>query len=97
MRALLFGLKKLPPKHRLHIGVKKFLNSVEVLAWPPEAAEFYADIRYELTRTGNPIGEMDMLIAAHAIAIGAVLVTNDKAFAQVEDLHATENWATDLV
>jgi tRNA(fMet)-specific endonuclease VapC len=30
-----------------------------------------------LTRTGNPIGEMDMLIAAHAIAVDAVLVTNN--------------------
>src|SRR5271168_2153059 len=64
---LLFGLKKLPPKHRLHIGVRKFLNSVTVLPWEAEAAEFYAEIRYELTRTGTLIGEIDMLIAAHAI------------------------------
>jgi predicted nucleic acid-binding protein len=40
---------------------------------------------------------MDMQIAAHAIAAGAVLVTNDKAFERVDDLHATVNWATDLV
>jgi predicted nucleic acid-binding protein len=39
---------------------------------------------------------MDLQIAAHAIATGAVLVTNDKAFAQVDELHATVNWATDL-
>jgi predicted nucleic acid-binding protein len=39
---------------------------------------------------------MDLQIAAHAVAIGAVLVTNDKAFAQVDDLRATANWATDL-
>lgn len=74
---LLFGLKKLPPNHRLHVGVSKFLHTVRVLPWPPEAAEFYAEMRYELTRTGNPIGEMDMLIAAHAIAADAVLVTNN--------------------
>jgi predicted nucleic acid-binding protein len=39
---------------------------------------------------------MDMQIAAHAIAISAVLVTNDNAFAYVEDLQPTVNWATDL-
>jgi predicted nucleic acid-binding protein len=37
-----------------------------------------------------------MLIAAHAIAMGAVLVTNDKAFAHVSGLPAIVNWATDL-
>ena len=37
---------------------------------------------------------MDMMIAAHAVATGAVLVTNDKAFAQVDELHASVNWAT---
>jgi tRNA(fMet)-specific endonuclease VapC len=90
---LLFGLKKLPPKHRLHIGVKKFLNSVLVLPWEPEAAEFYAEIRYELTRTGNPIGEIDMLIAAHAIAADAVLVTNNtRHFKRIKLPLMMTNW-----
>jgi tRNA(fMet)-specific endonuclease VapC len=74
---LLYGLKKLPAKHRLHVGVKKFLNLVQVLSWDTEAAEFYAEIRFDLSRNGNPIGEMDMLIAAHAIAVNAMLVTNN--------------------
>jgi predicted nucleic acid-binding protein len=39
---------------------------------------------------------MDMQIAAHAIAVSAVLVTNFNAFAYVEDLQATVNWASDL-
>ena len=73
--------------------MKKFLNSVEVLAWPPEAAEFYADIRYELTRTGNPIGDMDMLIAAHAIAADAVLVTNNtRHFKRIKLPLMMANW-----
>jgi predicted nucleic acid-binding protein len=37
-----------------------------------------------------------MQIAAHAVSLGAVLVTNDKAFHQVPDLVDIENWATDL-
>jgi predicted nucleic acid-binding protein len=39
---------------------------------------------------------MDMMIVAHAISTGATLVTNDKAFAQVDELAATVSWATDL-
>jgi tRNA(fMet)-specific endonuclease VapC len=90
---LLFGLKKLPPKHRLHVGVKKFLNSVDILAWQPEAAEFYAEIHHELTRTGNLIGEMDMLIAAHAIAADAVLVTNNtRHFKRIKLPMMMANW-----
>jgi predicted nucleic acid-binding protein len=39
---------------------------------------------------------MEAMIAAHAIAAGATLVTNDKAFDQVDDLSAKANWASDL-
>jgi len=39
---------------------------------------------------------MDMMIATHAIVAGATLVTNDKTFAQVDELTASVNWATDL-
>lgn len=90
---LLYGLKKLPPKHRLHVGVKKFLSAVMVLAWEPEAAEFYAEIRHELTVAGNLIGEMDMLIAAHAIAADAVLVTNNiRHFKRIKLPMMLANW-----
>ena len=90
---LLFGLKNLPPKHRLHIGVKKFMNSVLILPWQAEAAEFYAEIRYELTRTGNLIGEIDMLIAAHAIAADAILVTNNtRQFKRIKLPLMLANW-----
>ena len=37
-----------------------------------------------------------MQIAAHAISLGAVMVTNDRAFRQVPDLLSVENWAIDL-
>jgi tRNA(fMet)-specific endonuclease VapC len=74
-----------------------FLAAVKVLPWGRDEARAYGVLRANLESSGKTLENMDMLIAAHAIAIGAVLVTNDKAFAQVEDLHATENWATDLV
>lgn len=75
---LLYGLKRLPPAHPLHLGVRRFLQIVRVPAWDAEAADHYAEIRWQLTRDGLPIGEMDMMIAAHALALGAVLVTNNR-------------------
>lgn len=81
---LMYGLKQLPPTHHLHTGVRQFLKILRVLAWNAEAADWYAEIRHQLTTTGQPIGEMDMMIAAHALAIGAVLVTsNTRHFSRV--------------
>ena len=74
---LQYGLKRLPADHRLHIGVRQFLTIVRVLPWDAEAADAYADIRHQLVTTGQPIGEMDMMIAAHSLAAKAVLVTNN--------------------
>jgi tRNA(fMet)-specific endonuclease VapC len=73
----MYGLKRLPPGHRLHAGVRQFFNIVPVLAWGSDAADHYADIRHQLTTIGQPVGDPDMMIAAQALAIGAVLVTND--------------------
>ncbi len=52
--------------------------------------------RAKLERAGLTLGNRGPNDRAHAVATGAVLVTNDKAFAQVEDLGASVNWATDL-
>lgn len=90
---LLYGLKKLPSAHRLHVAVQRFLGIVRVLAWGGDAADYYADIRYQLTRTGRPIGEMDMMIAAHSLAVGAVLVTNNlRHFRRIEAPLILVNW-----
>ncbi|TAF99705.1 MAG: type II toxin-antitoxin system VapC family toxin [Betaproteobacteria bacterium] len=60
--------------------------------WTVEAAEAYTDICAALKPTGNLIGAMDMLIAAHALALGATLVTNnEKEFGRVPGLKV-ENW-----
>jgi len=69
---LIYGLKRLSPTHRLHIAVRQFFRIVRVLAWDADAADWYAEIRHQLTTTGQLIGEMDMMIAAHALAIGAL-------------------------
>ena len=48
-----------------------------MLPWDSEAAGCYADIRHQLATTGQPIGELDMMIAAHSLSAGAVPVTNN--------------------
>jgi tRNA(fMet)-specific endonuclease VapC len=74
---LMYGLKRLPPAHLLQLGVRRFLKIVRVLPWDAEAADYYAEIRHQLMGSGQPIGDLDMMIAAHALALGAVLVTNN--------------------
>ena len=67
-----------------------------MLAWDADAADWYAEIRHQLTTAGQPIGEMDMMIAAHALAIGAVLVTNNtRHFRRVAAPLALANWHED--
>lgn len=90
------GLAKRPEATALKALMEGFLASIQVLPWDRDEADAYGRVRAKLEKKGISLGSMDMMIAAHASASGAVLVTNDKAFSQVEDLHATVNWATDL-
>lgn len=63
-----------------------------VLDWPQDAAKHYAEIRADLKKRGAQIGAADLMIAAHARAIGAIVVTNNvKDFARVKGLQV-ENW-----
>jgi tRNA(fMet)-specific endonuclease VapC len=90
---LLYGLKRLAPEHTLHTGVRQFLKIIHILPWDQDAADFYADIRYQLVSTGQTIGEMDMMIAAHALSAGAVLVTNNtRHFARIAAPLRMVNW-----
>ncbi len=73
-----------------------FLASIRMLPWGRDEAEAYGRVRARLEKSGVSLGNMDMMIAAHAIVTGATLVTNDRAFAQVDELAAIANWATDL-
>ena len=90
---LLYGLKRLPSEHRLHLLVRQFLKTIRILPWDSEAADWYAEIRHQLTRSGQPIGDVDMMIAAHSLSAGAVLVTNNnKHYDRIEAPLILENW-----
>ena len=73
--------------------LERFLEFVNVLDWPLEAARHYGFVRSQLQRQGTPIGPMDLMIAAHALSAGATLVTNNtREFDRVPGLRL-ENWA----
>lgn len=88
---LSFGLAKRPDAKRLHLAVREFLRRVDVLPWDSTIAEHYGTVRADMERRGRILAPLDLLIAAHALSLSAVLVTNDKAFAQVVDLQV-EDW-----
>lgn len=93
---LLYGLKRLDASHPLQRTVLQFLGATRILPWGKQAAEVHANIRHELVAGGTVIGEMDMMIAAHAISLGAVLVTNNvRHFSRLSPALTIENWVTD--
>jgi len=91
-----YGLAQRPQAHALHAAVEGLLFKLRILPWGSKEASAYGNLRVKLESGGTVLAVMDLLIAAHAIALGAVLVTNDKALARIKDLHGTVNWATDL-
>lgn len=71
----------------------QFLSFITVLPFDNSAAMEYGIICADLQRRGTPIGTMDMLIAAHALAENLILVTNNtREFERVKNL-LIENWA----
>lgn len=88
---LLYGAyKKGSPK--LITAVKTFIDFFEVLPFDLNAAEEYGKLRSYLEKKGNIIGAYDLQIAAHALSLNAVLVTNNtKEFSRIEKLKI-EDW-----
>jgi tRNA(fMet)-specific endonuclease VapC len=83
---LRFGVPRRPEAVPLKTAVEEFLLRVEVQPWDSEAAKQYAQTRATLERQGTPMGNLDMMIAAQALAAGAVLVTSDRVFRRVKGL-----------
>ena len=89
---LRFGAAKLGVP-RLQAAVEAWLAGFDLKPWPLEATLQYAPMRLQLERAGTPIGGMDLMIAAHALAEDSVLITNNaREFHRVPGL-AVEEWA----
>ena len=88
---LRFGLARRPEASKLKIAVEEFLLRVEILPWDSEAAGHYAHIRAALENEGEPMGNLDLMIAAQALAAHATLITHDREFRRVNGLRI-EDW-----
>lgn len=89
---LYYGVKK-KGSQKLEVLVNEFLLPLQRYSFDENAAFEYGDIRTNLESQGNIIGPNDLLIAAHAKSLDAILITNNiKEFERVENL-VLENWA----
>ena len=88
---LQYGAQKRGSK-RLTNQLEAVLSAIKVLPLEPPADRHYGTIRAELERSGQPIGQNDLLIAAHARALGATLITNNlREFRRIPSL-IVEDW-----
>ena len=91
---LRFGVERSPEhlQEARHTQLLQFVSLLTVVDWDRAAADEYARIRASLQAQGQMIGNMDMLIAAHARSLDEMLVSNNiKEFERVEGLRL-ENW-----
>jgi tRNA(fMet)-specific endonuclease VapC len=85
-----YGLRR-KGSAKLENAYADLLQIVEVMPLDAQVTPQYAQLRAHLEKAGTPIGANDTLIAAHALALGATLVTADTEFARVPELKV-ENW-----
>lgn len=88
---LRYGVARRPGATKLQQIVEEFLLRVTVLPWDSEAAKQYGNLRADLERLGQPMGNLDIMIGSHALAVGAILATNDRAFSRIKKLKL-EDW-----
>lgn len=91
---LRFGAEKSAAREKALATLKQLEAAIRTVSLPEAAAEHYGQIRAALQKTGQPIGNNDLWIAAHARAEGWILVTNnEREFIRVEGLQI-ENWVS---
>lgn len=91
---LLFGLAKSPNERRRR-ALEQYLSPFVIYPWGREASAAYGELRARQERLGKKLGPYDTQIAAHAVALKAILVSHDSAFRRIPNLQV-ENWATDV-
>ncbi len=88
---LAFGAAKSASARNRH-ALELFLAPLEILPFDEAAVWAYGDLRADLERRGESIGSLDTMIAAHALSLNALLVTNNtREFAKVKGLQL-DNW-----
>lgn len=91
---LLYGLAR-KPQARLQAAYERTMATLTILPLDTEVAQTYANMRNAVTSIGQGLDANDTLIAAHALSLGATLVSADVAFARIPNLKL-ENWLQPL-
>ena len=88
---LRFGAAQCRDLPALTTAIEEFLLRVETLPWDSAAAQHYAVLRANVEERGLPVRNQDLMIAAHSMACGAVLVSSDRMFQRIKGLRV-EDW-----
>ncbi len=89
---MMYGVAKSQHKEKNKSALESFLAPLEIVDFDFKAAQHYGTVRTDLEKMGTPIGAYDLMIAAHALSLDLVLVTNnEREFQRISDL-IIENW-----
>jgi tRNA(fMet)-specific endonuclease VapC len=87
-----YGVAKSAAPEKNRLALAEFMTPLAIAAYDDNVAPHYGRIRAELEARGTPIGPLDTMIAAHAVALGLTLVTNnEREFRRIAEL-TVENW-----
>lgn len=91
---LLYGAQKSQHPKKTFSVLDELTGLIPSLPMPTQAAKHYGEIRHKLEKKGKIIGNNDLWIAAHALALDLIIVTNNtKEFARIPHLQL-ENWVS---
>ena len=86
-----YGVSKSQHAEKNRQALDEFVLPLEIEGFNEKAAAEYGTIRADLEKAGKPVGAMDMLIGAHAVSLGATLVTNNvKEFKRIPNLKVVD-------
>jgi tRNA(fMet)-specific endonuclease VapC len=89
---MMYGVAKSQHPDKNKAALESFLAPLEMVDFDFKAAQQYGIVRANLVKMGTPIGAYDLMIAAHALSLGLVLVTNnEREFQRIPDM-IVENW-----
>ena len=89
---MMYGVAKSQHKDKNKSALEAFLAPLEIVDFDFKAAQHYGIVRTNLEKMGTPIGAYDLMIAAHVLSLGLVLVTNhEREFQRIPEL-IVENW-----
>lgn len=88
-----YGAAKSSRPAQNKLAIVEFLAPLEILPYDDMAAQEYGKVRAYLEKQGTPIGSMDMLIAAHALSLNCILVTNNEREFRLIPTLKIQNWA----